>query len=127
MLEHKRYHHHQFLMPAIWRRWVPMNDLHCPRSFVKSIAPLNVSSIESMSSFTLSNHRSLGLPFVAFGWLVVFRLVAYRRRFASPSFSSRLGTGTAYTEVHVQGSGGGADALVQITRRLSFPWRSEPV
>ena len=30
------HHHHQFLTPAIWRRWVRMNDLHCTRSFVKS-------------------------------------------------------------------------------------------
>src|SRR5688572_12006323 len=36
-------HHHQFLMPAIWRRWVRIYDLHCPRSFVKFIAPLSVS------------------------------------------------------------------------------------
>src|SRR6218665_2271707 len=43
------HHHHQFLTPAIWRRWIRMNDLHCPPSFVKSIAPLNVSSINSMS------------------------------------------------------------------------------
>ena len=37
----RRDHHHQFLTPAIWRRWVRMNDFHCPRSVVKSIAPLN--------------------------------------------------------------------------------------
>src|SRR6218665_166261 len=36
---------HQFLTPAIWRRWVRMNDLSL--SFVKSIAPLNVSPIDS--------------------------------------------------------------------------------
>src|SRR6218665_1163604 len=42
--------------------WVRRNGLHCPRSFVKSIAPRNVSPVESMSSFTLSIHRSLGLP-----------------------------------------------------------------
>src|SRR6218665_1546459 len=39
-----------------------MNDFHCPLSFVKSIAPLNVRPIDSMSSFILSIHRSLGLP-----------------------------------------------------------------
>src|SRR6218665_3189878 len=46
-----------------------MNDLHCPRSFVESIAPLNVSpfdSIDSMSSFTLSIHHNLGLPLLIF-------------------------------------------------------------
>src|SRR6218665_328383 len=31
--------HHQSLTPAIWWQWVQMNDLHCPRSFVKYIAP----------------------------------------------------------------------------------------
>ena len=62
------YHHHhhqqqqQFLTQAIWQQWVRMNDLHCPRSFVKFIAPLNVSPIDSMSSFILSNHRCLDLP-----------------------------------------------------------------
>src|SRR6218665_2253916 len=59
-------HHHQFLTPAIWRRWIRINDLHCPRSFVKSIAHLKVSPIDSMSSFTLSIHRSLGLPLFLF-------------------------------------------------------------
>src|SRR6218665_751585 len=58
----KLHHHHQCLTPSIWGRWVRMNDLHCPRSFVKSFAPLNVSPIDSMSFFTLSVHRSLGLP-----------------------------------------------------------------
>jgi len=32
-------HHHQFLTPAIWRRWVRINDLRCPESFAKSFAP----------------------------------------------------------------------------------------
>ena len=36
----KTYHHHQFLLPAIVWQWVRINYLHCPRSFVKSIAPL---------------------------------------------------------------------------------------
>jgi len=35
---------------------------HCPQSFVKSIAPLNVSLTDSMSSFILSIHHSLRLP-----------------------------------------------------------------
>src|SRR6218665_282924 len=60
------YHRHQFLMPANGRRWVRMNDLHCPRSFVKSIAPPNVSPIDSMSSCILSIHCSLGLPLFLF-------------------------------------------------------------
>src|SRR6218665_3809417 len=55
-----RHQQHQFLTPSIWRRWVRMNYLHCPRSFVKSITPLSISSIDSMSSFILSNRRSLG-------------------------------------------------------------------
>ena len=45
---------------------VRMNDLHCPRSFVKSIAPLNVSPNDSMSSFILSIHRSPGLHLFLF-------------------------------------------------------------
>src|SRR6218665_735833 len=43
-----------------------MNDLHCPGSFVKSIAPLNVSPIDSMSYFTLPIHGTLGLPLFLF-------------------------------------------------------------
>src|SRR6218665_337598 len=45
-----------------------MNDPHCSRSFamrwsfVKSIAPLNASPIDSMSFFTLSIRCTLGLP-----------------------------------------------------------------
>jgi len=57
----RKSHNHQFLSPAIWWRWVRMNDLHCPRSFVKSTAPLNDSPINYMSSFILSIQRSLGL------------------------------------------------------------------
>src|SRR6218665_1089634 len=56
-------HHHQFLTPGIWWRWVRMNDCHCLRSLVASIAPLNVSPIDSMTSFILSIHRGLGLSF----------------------------------------------------------------
>src|SRR6218665_2896378 len=40
-----------------------MNDLHCPRSFVKSIAP---SQCQSKSSFILSIQHSLGLPLFHF-------------------------------------------------------------
>ena len=50
---HQHRHYHQFLTPAIWQRWVRMNDLHGLRSFVKSIASLNVSPIDSMSSLIL--------------------------------------------------------------------------
>src|SRR6218665_2535266 len=58
---------HQFLTPANWRRWVRMNDLHCPRSFVSSIAPLNVSPTDSMFSFILSIiQRILGLSLFLF-------------------------------------------------------------
>ena len=35
------HNHHQFQEPAVWRRWVRMNVLHCPRSFVKVHCPLN--------------------------------------------------------------------------------------
>jgi len=41
-------HLDQFLTPAIWRRWVRMNDLHCPRSFVQSISPLIVSTSDAI-------------------------------------------------------------------------------
>jgi len=37
------HHHRRFLTPAIWRRWVRRNAFHCPRFFLKSIAPLIVS------------------------------------------------------------------------------------
>src|SRR6218665_3001280 len=67
------HYHHQFLTPAIWRRWVRTNCLQCPRSFVKSIAPLrtdtallNVSPVDSMSSFILSSHHNLGLTLFLF-------------------------------------------------------------
>ena len=63
---HHRRYHHQFLMPAIWRRLVQIHDLHYSRSFVKSIAPLNISRIDSMSSLILSIQRSLGLPLFHF-------------------------------------------------------------
>ena len=51
------HHYHPFLTPAIWRRWVRMNYLHCPRSFVKSIASLNVGPIDSISN-SMSNSKS---------------------------------------------------------------------
>ena len=59
-------HHHQLLQAADWRQWVRMNDLHYPLSFVKSIALLNVSPNDLISSFALSIHRSLGLPLFLF-------------------------------------------------------------
>src|SRR6218665_251406 len=65
-IHHHHHHHHQFLTPAILQRWVRMNDLRCPRSFVKSIAPLNVSPIDVVSSLSLSIHCSLGLPLFLF-------------------------------------------------------------
>src|SRR6218665_164118 len=37
-----RLHHHQFLTLAIWRRWVRMNELNCPR-------PLSSPLLSSMS------------------------------------------------------------------------------
>jgi len=52
------------LTPAIWRRWVQMNELHCIRSFFKSIAPL--SRTQAKFSFILSIQRSLGLPLFPF-------------------------------------------------------------
>jgi len=58
--------HHQFLPPTIWRRWVRMNDLHCPQSFVKSIAPLSVSPSDAMSSFISSIQCSPGLTLFLF-------------------------------------------------------------
>jgi len=61
------YHHHQFLTPATWRRWVRINDLHCPRSLVKSIAPLSVSPSDVMSSFIYIVYPALsGLPLCLF-------------------------------------------------------------
>ena len=58
----RNHHHHlQFLTPAIWRRQVRMNGFHCLWFFVKSIAPFNACSIDSMTSFILSIHRGLGL------------------------------------------------------------------
>src|SRR6218665_3317265 len=29
-LIHHHHHHHRFLTPALWRRWVQMNDSHFP-------------------------------------------------------------------------------------------------
>src|SRR6218665_1676067 len=43
-----------------------IDDVHCPPSFIKSVVHLNVSPIDCMSSFTLSFHRSLGLPLFFF-------------------------------------------------------------
>src|SRR6218665_2534426 len=63
---HHHHHHHQFLTSAIWQRLVQINDLHCSRSFVKSIAALNVIPTDSMSSCTLSFLRSVGLPLFLF-------------------------------------------------------------
>src|SRR6218665_2038065 len=43
-----------------------MNDLHCPQSFVKSIAPLSVSPSDAMSSFISSIQCSPGLTLFLF-------------------------------------------------------------
>src|SRR6218665_2560390 len=71
---HHYHHQHQFLSPAIWRRWVQMNDLHCRRLLVKSIASVNVSAIDSVSSFTLSVHPSL--PFFPFPLNLAYYVVS---------------------------------------------------
>jgi len=57
ILKMRHHHHHQFLTPAIWQRLVRMNDLHCPRSFVKFIAPFSVSSSDAIGLhlYCLSN------------------------------------------------------------------------
>src|SRR6218665_82909 len=80
---------HHCLTPATWRQWVRINDLHCPRSFVKSISLLNVSPTDSMSSFILSIHRSLGLPLFLF-----FRIlhVVHCVEFSQLSFSLHVQT-----------------------------------
>src|SRR6218665_1877651 len=43
-----------------------MNDLHCTRSFVESIAPLNAAVLLILRPYTLSIHRSLGLTLFLF-------------------------------------------------------------
>ena len=50
----ENHRHHQFLTPAIWRPWVQINDLHRPRSLVKSIAPLSVSPSDVMPYYSVN-------------------------------------------------------------------------
>src|SRR6218665_4155824 len=87
--------HHQFLTPAIWLRCVRMNDLQCPRSFVKSIAPLVVSPINSMSSFILRYLSNIVLvclfsfSFKSCMWCIVWNSISYHTFYMSkPSESS---------------------------------------
>jgi len=37
-------YHHQHLIPDIGQRWVRRSGLYCPQLFVKTIAPLSVST-----------------------------------------------------------------------------------
>lgn len=56
----------QFLIPAIRQWWVQINASHCPLSFVKLIAYLNVSPSDAVSSFVFSIQHSLCLSFFLF-------------------------------------------------------------
>lgn len=52
----KFHHHHQFLTPPTWRRWVRIKVLHCFRSIVHTVSSSSISVRPSdvMSSFILS-------------------------------------------------------------------------
>src|SRR5688572_21475722 len=64
-MNHNHHHHchHQFLTTTIWIHELYNN---CPRSFVKSTAPLSVSPSDVMSSVISSIQRSLCLPLFLF-------------------------------------------------------------
>lgn len=49
-------YHHQFLTPATWLRWVQINDLQCPRSFVKPTAPPLLVFVQEMLCPHLYNY-----------------------------------------------------------------------